>query len=326
MPPIRLHKTVGVKVGSVQVGGGAPVAVQSMTNTDTPDVETTARQCIELAQAGSEMVRITVNLPEAAAAVPAIKQRMLDAGVTAPLIGDFHYNGHILLTKYPDCARALDKYRINPGNVGTGKRRDEQFTTICMVAADNRKPVRIGVNGGSLEKDLLKKYGSATPEAMVESGMRHVRILEDLGFSDIVISLKASDVNRMVAAYRLMAEKVDYPLHLGVTEAGTPFGGTIKSAMGLGILLHEGIGDTIRVSLAAEPHEEVRVGWEILKSLELRKRGVTVVVVEHNMELVMNVADRILVMDYGQHLFEGVPADVQKNEAVVSAYLGGELM
>ena len=155
MRPIRLHKTIGVKVGSVQVGGGAPVAVQSMTNTDTPDIESTSRQCIELAQAGSELVRITVNLPEAAAAVPAIKQRMIDAGVTAPLIGDFHYNGHLLLTKYPDCAKALDKYRINPGNVGTGKRRDEQFTTICRVAADNGKPVRIGVNGGSLNQELV---------------------------------------------------------------------------------------------------------------------------------------------------------------------------
>src|SRR5439155_25992735 len=148
MPTVKLHKTVAVNVGAVQIGGGAPVAVQSMTNTDTPDVASTAQQCIELAQAGSELVRITVNIPEAAAAVPAIKRRMLDAGVTAPLIGDFHYNGHILLTKFPDCAKALDKYRINPGNVGTGKRRDEQFTTICKVAADSDKPVRIGVNGG----------------------------------------------------------------------------------------------------------------------------------------------------------------------------------
>src|SRR5438132_896751 len=155
MPTIKLHKTVGVKVGPVQIGGGAPVAVQSMTNTDTPDVASTAQQCIELAQAGSDLVRITVNIPEAAAAVAAIKRRMLDAGVTAPLIGDFHYNGHLLLTKFPECARALDKYRINPGNVGTGKRRDEQFTTICKVAADNGKPVRIGVNGGSLNQELV---------------------------------------------------------------------------------------------------------------------------------------------------------------------------
>src|SRR5437763_7482126 len=155
MATVKLHKTVGVKVGNIQIGGGAPIAVQSMTNTDTPDVEATARQCVELVQAGSELVRITVNLPEAAAAVPEIKQRMLDAGVTAPLIGDFHYNGHLLLTRYPDCADALDKYRINPGNVGTGKRRDEQFATICGVARDRNKPVRIGVNGGSLNQELV---------------------------------------------------------------------------------------------------------------------------------------------------------------------------
>src|ERR1700748_33687 len=158
MPAIKLHRTVGVKVGTakvVQVGGGAPVGVQSMTMTDTADAARTAQQCIELAEAGSEMVRVTVNTPEAAAAVPEIKRRMLDAGVTAPLIGDFHYNGHLLLTKFPECAQALDKYRINPGNVGTGKRRDEQFTTICQVAADNDKPVRIGVNGGSLNQELV---------------------------------------------------------------------------------------------------------------------------------------------------------------------------
>src|SRR5436853_1064474 len=153
--PVRLHKTVGVRVGSVQVGGGAPIVVQSMTMTDTADARATAQQCIELAAAGSELVRVTVNLPDAAAAVSEIKQRMLDAGCTAPLIGDFHYNGHLLLTKYPDCARALDKYRINPGNVGTGKRRDEQFSTICKVAVDHAKPVRIGVNGGSLNQELV---------------------------------------------------------------------------------------------------------------------------------------------------------------------------
>src|SRR5437773_5044061 len=155
MSLLRLHKTVGVRVGRVQVGGGAPVAVQSMTMTDTADACATAQQCVELAEAGSEMVRVTVNLPEAAAAVPEIKRRMLDAGCTAPLIGDFHYNGHILLTKFPDCARALDKYRINPGNVGTGRRRDEQFSTICKVAVDYDRPVRIGVNGGSLNQELV---------------------------------------------------------------------------------------------------------------------------------------------------------------------------
>src|SRR3954452_6534106 len=152
---LRLHKTIGVKVGGLQVGGGAPIVVQSMTMTDTADARATAEQCIELAAAGSEMVRVTVNLPDAAAAVPEIRQRMLDAGCTAPLIGDFHYNGHLLLTKFPECARALDKYRINPGNVGTGRRRDEQFTTICQVAANHGKPVRIGVNGGSLNQELV---------------------------------------------------------------------------------------------------------------------------------------------------------------------------
>src|SRR5512145_2798260 len=155
MVTVRVHKTVGVRVGTVQVGAGAPIVVQSMTMTDTADAAATARQCIELAEAGSEMVRVTVNLPQAAEAVPEIKRRMLDAGVTAPLIGDFHYNGHLLLTRYPACARALDKYRINPGNVGTGKRRDEQFATICKVARDNSKPVRIGVNGGSLNQELV---------------------------------------------------------------------------------------------------------------------------------------------------------------------------
>src|SRR5438477_2750651 len=166
----RLHKTVGVHVGRVQVGGGAPVVVQSMTMTDTADPRGTAQQCIELAEAGSEMVRVTVNIPEAAQAVPEIKRRMLDAGITAPLIGDFHYNGHLLLTRFPECARALDKYRINPGNVGTGKRRDEQFTTICKVAANNGKPVRIGVNGGSLNQELVvSKMQENTDRALGKS-------------------------------------------------------------------------------------------------------------------------------------------------------------
>src|SRR6266542_6948267 len=194
MPLVKLHRTVGVRVGHVQIGGGAPIVVQSMTMTDTADARATAQQCIELAEAGSEMVRITVNIPEAAAAVPAIKRRMLNAGVTAPLIGDFHYNGHILLTKYPDCAAALDKYRINPGNVGTGKRRDEQFTTICKVAADNGKAVRIGVNGGSLNQELgLAKMQENTDrnlgldseeilnECMVISGIESTALAIDSG-------------------------------------------------------------------------------------------------------------------------------------------------
>src|SRR5919106_2383109 len=205
MLPIRLHKTVGVKVGPVQVGGGAPVAVQSMTNTDTPDVDSTARQCIELAQAGSELVRITVNIPEAAAAVPAIKQRMVDAGVTAPLIGDFHYNGHLLLTRFPKCAEALDKYRINPGNVGTGKRRDEQFATICRVAREYQKPVRIGVNGGSLnqelvlakmqentDRDLGHSSGEIINECMVLSAVQSTELALESGLrkDQIIISCK----------------------------------------------------------------------------------------------------------------------------------------
>ena len=183
MPTVRLHKTIGVRVGNVLVGGGAPVVVQSMTMTDTADAAATARQCIELAEAGSEMVRVTVNVPEAAAAVPEIKRRMLDAGVTAPLIGDFHYNGHLLLTRFPDCAAALDKYRINPGNVGTGKRRDEQFATICKVARDQNKPVRIGVNGGSLNQELVvaKMQENTDARSRTHLGRDHQRVHGALG-------------------------------------------------------------------------------------------------------------------------------------------------
>ncbi len=252
-------------VGNVQIGGGAPVVVQSMTKTDTTDVDGTVRQIEEMVEAGCEIVRIAVPDNDAAHALKNIRKR-----VSIPIVADIHFHYKLALLALE---AGIDKLRINPGNIGSIDRVRE----VVRATEAQCVPIRIGVNGGSLEKDLLQKYGTATPEAMVESGMRHVKILEDLGFSDIIISLKASDVQRTVAAYRLMAEKVDYPLHLGVTEAGTPFGGTIKSAMGLGILLFDGIGDTIRVSLAAEPHEEVRVGWEILKSLELRKRGVTVV-------------------------------------------------
>src|SRR5689334_18000458 len=207
METVKLHRTVGVKVGRVQVGGGAPVVVQSMTMTDTADAAATARQCIELAEAGSEMVRVTVNVPEAAAAVPEIKQRMLDAGVTAPLIGDFHYNGHLLLTRYPECARALDKYRINPGNVGTGRRRDEQFATICKVAIDQNKPVRIGVNGGSLNQELVvakmqentdrnlgKSSEEIVNECMVISALQSTELAIESGLrkDQIIISCKTS--------------------------------------------------------------------------------------------------------------------------------------
>jgi (E)-4-hydroxy-3-methylbut-2-enyl-diphosphate synthase len=260
-----------------------------MTMTDTADAESTARQCIELAEAGSEMVRVTVNLPEAAAAVPEIKQRMLDAGVTAPLIGDFHYNGHLLLTRFPDSARALDKYRINPGNVGTGRRRDEQFATICAVARDNGKPVRIGVNGGSLNQELvLAKMQENTDgdlgrsseeiinECMVLSAIQSTDLaLESgLGKDQIIISCKTSRPRDLIAVYRDLARQTDQPLHLGLTEAGMGIKGLIWSASAMGVLLNEGIGDTIRVSLTPRPggdrRDEVYAACELLQSLGLR--------------------------------------------------------
>ncbi len=289
MAVLKLHRTVGVRVGPVQVGGGAPVVVQSMTMTDTADPESTARQCIELAEAGSEMVRVTVNLPEAAAAVPEIKQRMLDAGVTAPLIGDFHYNGHLLLTRFPDCARALDKYRINPGNVGTGRRRDEQFATICAVARDNGKPVRIGVNGGSLNQELvLAKMQENTDgdlgrsseeiinECMVLSAIQSTELAIESGLrkDQIIISCKTSRPRDLIAVYRDLARQTDQPLHLGLTEAGMGIKGLIWSASAMGVLLNEGIGDTIRVSLTPRPggdrRDEVYAACELLQSLGLR--------------------------------------------------------
>ena len=287
--PIRLHRTVPVKVGPVQVGGGAPVVVQSMTMTDTADAKATAQQCIELAEAGSEMVRVTVNLPEAAAAVPEIKQRMLDAGCTAPLIGDFHYNGHLLLTRYPDAARALDKYRINPGNVGTGKRRDEQFATICKVAVDNQRPVRIGVNGGSLNQELVmakmqentdRGLGHSSEEiineCMVLSALQSTDLALESGLTknQIIISCKVSRPRDLIAVYRNLAKRTDQPLHLGLTEAGMGVKGIAWSASALSILLNEGIGDTIRVSLTPRPggdrREEVYAACEILQALGLR--------------------------------------------------------
>src|SRR5918995_1649126 len=287
-----------VKIRDIQIGGGAPISVQSMTKTDTTDIDGTLKQIDEMVEAGCEIVRIAVPDDDAAAAMYEIRKH-----TNVPIVADIHFHYKLAL-KALDAG--IDKLRINPGNIGSIDRVRE----VVRAAEARKVPIRIGVNGGSLEKDLLKKYGTATPEAMVESGMRHVRILEDLGFGNIIISLKASDVNRMVAAYRLMAEKVDYPLHLGVTEAGTPFGGTIKSAIGLGVLLHEGIGDTIRVSLAAEPHEEVRVAWEILKSLDLRKRGVTVVAcptcgrldVDNFVEIVTEIERRLAHIEEPLHL------------------------
>jgi (E)-4-hydroxy-3-methylbut-2-enyl-diphosphate synthase len=289
MAVLKVHRTVGVPIGPVQVGGGAPVVVQSMTMTDTADAEATAQQCIELAEAGSELVRVTVNLPQAAQAVPSIKQRMLDAGVAAPLIGDFHYNGHILLTRYPDCARALDKYRINPGNVGTGRRRDAQFATICKVARDNGKPVRIGVNGGSLNQELVmarmqentdRDLGLTSAEiineCMILSALQSTELAIDSGLrkDQIIISCKTSRPCDLIAVYRELARKTDQPLHLGLTEAGMGMKGLIWSASAMGVLLNEGIGDTIRVSLTPRPggdrREEVYAACELLQALGLR--------------------------------------------------------
>jgi (E)-4-hydroxy-3-methylbut-2-enyl-diphosphate synthase len=289
MSTVKLHRTVGVRVGNVQVGGGAPVVVQSMTMTDTADAAATAAQCIELAAAGSEMVRVTVNVPEAAAAVPEIKRRMLDAGVNAPLIGDFHYNGHLLLTRFPDCAQSLDKYRINPGNVGTGRRRDEQFATICGVARDRNKPVRIGVNGGSLNQELvLAKMQENTDrdlghtseeiinECMVLSAVQSTELALESGLrrDQIIISCKTSRPRDLIAVYRDLARRTDQPLHLGLTEAGMGTKGLVWSASAMGILLNEGIGDTIRVSLTPRPggdrREEVYAACELLQALGLR--------------------------------------------------------
>ena len=287
--PVRLHRTVGVRVGGVLVGGGAPVVVQSMTMTDTADAAATARQCIELAEAGSEMVRVTVNLPEAAAAVPEIKRRMLDAGCTAPLIGDFHYNGHLLLTRYPECATALDKYRINPGNVGTGKRRDEQFATICGVARDQGKPVRIGVNGGSLNQELVvakmqentdRALGRTSEEilneCMVISAVQSTGLALESGLrkDQIIISCKVSRPRDLISIYRELARKTDQPLHLGLTEAGMGMKGLVWSSSAMGILLNEGIGDTIRISLTPRPggdrRDEVYAACELLQALGIR--------------------------------------------------------
>jgi (E)-4-hydroxy-3-methylbut-2-enyl-diphosphate synthase len=287
--PLRLHKTFGVRVGGVQVGGGAPVVVQSMTMTDTSDAAATAKQCVELSEAGSEMVRVTVNTPEAAAAVPEIKQRMLDAGCNAPLIGDFHYNGHLLLTRHPAAAAALDKYRINPGNVGTGRRRDEQFSTICQVAVDHQKPVRIGVNGGSLNQELVmakmqentdRNLGHSSEEivneCMVLSALQSTELALDCGLrtDQIIISCKVSRPRDLINVYRELARRTHQPLHLGLTEAGMGIKGIAWSAAALGVLLTEGIGDTIRVSLTPRPdgdrREEVYAACEILQALGLR--------------------------------------------------------
>ncbi|MDQ1317748.1 MAG: (E)-4-hydroxy-3-methylbut-2-enyl-diphosphate synthase [Candidatus Poribacteria bacterium] len=254
-----------IKVGSIKIGGDAPISVQSMTNTDTRDVSATIAQILALESAGCELVRVAVPDMESASVLGEIK-----TGISIPLVADIHFDYRIALKAIKE---GVDKLRINPGNIGD----PEKVKAVVESAKRREIPIRIGVNSGSLEKDLLIKYGHATPEAMVESAMRHVSILEKMEFYDIVISLKASDPLRTIEAYRIMAERVDYPLHLGVTEAGTIFAGAIRSAVGIGVLLAEGIGDTIRVSLTDDPVQEVRAGYEILKSLELRSHGVTII-------------------------------------------------
>jgi len=283
------HKTVAVDVGGVTVGGGAPIVVQSMTNTDTADVESTARQVAALARAGSELVRITVDRPEAADAVPRIKDRLAQMNVSVPIVGDFHYNGHTLLTDYPACAEALDKYRINPGNVGFKNKRDPQFTQIVEMAIKHGKPVRIGVNWGSLDQELLTKLmdensrspepleaRAVTHEAMVQSALLSAQRAEDIGLprNRIILSAKVSAVQDLIACYAELARRSDYALHLGLTEAGMGSKGIVASSAAMGVLLQQGIGDTVRVSLTPEPNGdrtlEVQVAQELLQTMGLR--------------------------------------------------------
>lgn len=287
--PIVRRASTPVRIGPVTVGGGHPVIVQSMTNTDTADVESTAQQVAALAQAGSELVRITVDRDEAAAAVPHIRDRLLQMGVEVPLVGDFHYIGHKLLADYPACAEALDKYRINPGNVGRRARHDANFAAIVQAAIDHGKPVRIGVNAGSLDPELLDELmdenarrpdpveaDAVVREAMAQSALRSAEAAEELGLPHdrIILSCKASRLQQMVAVYQDLAVRGDYPLHLGLTEAGMSSKGVVATSAALSILLHQGIGDTIRASLTPEPggdrSQEVRVCLEILQSLGLR--------------------------------------------------------
>ncbi len=288
----KITRQVSVRHGSheVKVGGGAPVVVQSMTNTDTADAIGTAIQVKELARAGSEVVRITVNSPEAAAAVPAIREQLDKMGIDVPLVGDFHYNGHQLLTQYPECAEALSKYRINPGNVGQGAKRDTQFAQMIEVANKHEKPVRIGVNWGSLDQSLLARIMDENAnrrepwsaqavmyEALITSALENAQRAEELGMPGdrIVLSCKVSGVQDLIAVYRELSRRCDYPLHLGLTEAGMGSKGIVASTAAMGVLLQEGIGDTIRVSLTPEPGgdrtKEVVVAQEILQTMGLRK-------------------------------------------------------
>ena len=287
--PKGRHRTVQVTVGNVKVGGGAPIVVQSMTNTDTADIDGTVKQVAALARQGSEMVRITVDREEAAAAVPHIREKLDKMGVDVPLIGDFHYIGHKLLAEYPDCAAALAKYRINPGNVGFKNKRDSQFTDIVEIAIKNNKAIRIGANWGSLDQELLTKLmeenakspdpidaRAVTREAMVQSALLSAKRAEEIGLpkNKMILSAKVSNVQDLIAVYRELAARSDYAIHLGLTEAGMGSKGIVASSAALGILLQDGIGDTIRVSLTPEPGGdrtlEVKVAQEILQTMGFR--------------------------------------------------------
>ncbi|MCU7946451.1 MAG: (E)-4-hydroxy-3-methylbut-2-enyl-diphosphate synthase, partial [Candidatus Thiodiazotropha sp. (ex Cardiolucina cf. quadrata)] len=286
---INRHKTCGVLVNGVQIGGGAPVVVQSMTNTDTADVVSTSEQIVALAGAGSELVRITVNNEAAARAVPLIRDRLEQVGLNVPLIGDFHFNGHRLLSDFPDCAEALAKYRINPGNVGSGEKRDSQFASMIEIACRREKPVRIGVNWGSLDKGLVARLMdenacSTSPldsdqmirEVMVVSALESAQRAMEVGLpaDRIVLSCKMSGVQELISVYRELAKRCDYALHLGLTEAGMGSKGIVASSAALAVLLQEGIGDTIRISLTPEPGgartQEVIVAQELLQSMGIR--------------------------------------------------------
>ena len=287
--PAARRRSIGVKVGSITIGGESPIVVQSMTNTDTADVDATVEQIRQLAAAGSELVRVTVNTEAAAATIPEITAKLQDQGCAVPVIGDFHYNGHILLTKYPQCARALAKYRINPGNVGFGRKKDSQFSTMIEQAIEHDKPVRIGVNWGSLDQELATRMMDENAnkpqpldadlvmqEALIVSALDSAQRAEEIGLprDHIVLSCKVSGVQKLISVYRELAARCDYALHLGLTEAGMGSKGIVASTAALGILLQEGIGDTIRISLTPEPGgdrtREVIVAQEILQTMGLR--------------------------------------------------------
>lgn len=287
---VRRRQTFSVQIGNVTIGGNAPVVVQSMTDTDTADIAKTVTQSKLLADAGSELVRLTVNTPKAAAAVPQIRARLDQLGCFVPLVGDFHYNGHVLLNEYPDCAKALAKYRINPGNVGFGDKKDVQFAAIIQCAIQNNKPVRIGVNWGSVDKSLLTQMMSSNAKlasplsaqavlrnALVTSALTSAEaaIKQGLGEDRIVVSCKVSLVQDLIAVYRMLAERCEYPLHLGLTEAGMGSQGIVASSVAMGVLLQEGIGDTIRTSLTppkgASRDEEVRISQQILQTMGIRE-------------------------------------------------------